>query len=171
MGRRSLLVLGACLAPLAGCGSDDEAGTGTLALTQPTPSVTTETPTRPETEPRPESTDTEAPEANPPAKTEPYRCGGEELKALSAPRDSKITVKPAIVEPGGRIEVRVKDASEARVSIAGVIDKPLVAVAKPDGGDAVATLTMPRSASCGNKPVIVAGDYSGQASVGVGTRP
>lgn len=173
MGRRSRFVLGACLVALAGCGSDDETDTGTTALTQ-VPSVTTQAQTTaPPTETKPKAnTDTEAPDdVDPPAKVEPYRCGGEKLTALSGPRGSKVTVKPLIVEPGNRIEVRVKGAQEARVSIAGVIDEPLVAVAKPDGDDAVAILTMPASAKCGNKLITVEGDLSGQASVGVGTRP
>ncbi|MBA3300333.1 MAG: hypothetical protein H0T15_00560 [Thermoleophilaceae bacterium] len=131
--------------------------------TETEPERKTETKTETETKTREEG--------DPPAKVEPYTCNGKKLSALRGPRGAKVTVRPSIVEPGQRFEVRVVGVSEARVNLAGVSDKPFGAEAKPDGNDAVASLTMPANAPCGNKLITVEGEISDQASIAVGTRP
>lgn len=150
-GTRCLALLAVfAAAPLAcGDGDDDVAGTSPATTPSAPPTATTGEPP--------------GARRGPPPGTRTYVCEGAELETL--PPDGPVDVQPDVVAPGGRFTVRVTErgAREVLVSLAGASDEPVSAT----GRAGAVTLTMPRSATCGNKLLTVEGDVSALAYVGV----
>lgn len=154
------------LLTFAGCGGGGDKRAASTAQTPPqTAAVTTTTETQTQSEsheralkPKPRAKKNEL------RTTVSYKCNGEKLRALGA--TGPVHVKPKFVKPGQRFTVTITDANvrQATVSLTGVSNDPIQA----DATNRTATLTVPATASCGNKLVTVEGDVSAQAYVGVG---
>lgn len=157
--RRALLVP---IILVAGCGSDSEPkAVSTPTLETPPPASTPLPP--PE---KPPKSEIRRPKPAEPQETiRSYTCNGETLKVLQ--KQGPVTVKPGIVTPGQQFQVIVRGARIAKVGLAGASELPISTDAKPDGADAVATLSMPAGAPCGNQRITVAGDVSAEATVAV----
>ena len=125
------------------------------------PTATTNTPpTVHRTTPQPSST-------QPLSVGTTYKCGGKTLKTLEA--HGPVVVQPKVVSPGQTFTVTItaKNARVAVVSLPGITRIPLQVNAKPQNGKLVATLKMPKSATCGNKLLEIEGDLTAEAFIGV----
>jgi hypothetical protein len=177
--RFTAILLTFALAALgAACGDDDEdepapAPARTRTDAKP-PKATTGEPPGARTGPPPEERErrkgaTTDQQGNPVVRPvgRSFRCGGRRQRALSA--SGPVEVEPPVIAPGESFTVTVTDESAraALVQLAGVADEPIEAEATRSAGRLRATIRMPARVTCGNKLVIVEGDVSAEAYVGV----